>query len=241
MKNASIIIRQTSDKMAYVPRINPLWIVFITLFISVFPLGASTYNWGAFRVQTEPSGAIVRALGTFEYLGESPTEPFAFTMDRYMGYNGFAAGRWFDLEISKAGYQTQYSRIFVPFTEKYEDFAQKRPKVFMFTLRPLPTYKPYYVPPVYPPYPYYHHNQPGSPYHKNTVEITSDPRGVSVYIDGDYYGQTPLKVNLYWILGVNGDKVVVFEKSGYESNQKILGPFQKNLHAVLQPRGQRRY
>lgn len=243
MKNISIFFRHISDKAhSSVLVFKSFWIVLSILLLFVRPLAADTYSWGALRVETKPSGATVRALGVFEYLGESPTEAFSFTMDPYMGYNGLVPGRWFNLEISKPGYLTQYSQIFVPFTEKYEDRALNNPRVYKYNLQSIAVYyPPVYVPPVCPPYPYYYPSQPSNPYHTNSVEISSDPQGASVYIDGYYYGQTPLKLSLNWILGVNGDKTAVFEKSGYQSQQKLLGPFQKHLHAVLQPRNHRRY
>lgn len=243
MKPAAIVSAAAFRRFRRASFLPSLGLIALIFLLCALPLGATSYSWGAFRVETKPSGAIVRALGTFEYFGESPTEPFAFTMDRYMGFNGFVAGRWFNLEISKPGYQTQYSLIFVPFTEKHEEYALKRPQVYMFTLPYLPVYyPPVFVPPVCPPPPYYYYPaQPNNPYHKSSVEISSSPAGAAVYIDGTYYGQTPLKITLNWILGVNEDKTVVFEKSGFQSQQKLLAPFQKQVHAVLQPRSQRRY
>lgn len=210
---------------AQVLKIFVLFWVFLML--SSTPLFAQFYSWGAFRVETSPSGAQITIARTHQYIGESPTPAYAFTMDYTMGYYGFTMGKWFEIMISKPGYQNQMHTIFVPFAHRIQADAEKKPQTFMFVLRPMPQ------PPMYPyPYTYPAYN----PYSTSKVEITSDPVGVSVFVDGQYIGQTPLVQNFNWMIGVLDKRTVVFEKSGYGSQQLTLEPYQKSIHGVLHPR-----
>ncbi len=208
-------------------QIKTLLLFLLFLMLSSTPLFAYFSNWGAIRVETSPSGAQITIAGTHEYIGESPTPSFTFTMDHKMGSYGFMFGRWFDLLISKSGYQTQRRQVFVPFAFQSEDAAQRNPQTFMFVLQPMPQPYVYPYPYIYPTY---------NPYTTSRVEFTSDPVGASVFVDGQYYGKTPLVQNFNWMMGVHEQRTVIFEKSGYNSRELSLEPHQKRVHAVLHTR-----
>jgi len=197
----------------------------------------STYYWAAFRVETDPSGATVTVMGTNQYLGTTPTDNHPITVDQHLGYYGYTMGRWYDLLIRKPGYYDQVRRIFVPFNEKHQDFALKRPQVFKFLLQPIAVY---YVPPsgYYPPYvpPLY-----WDPFYKSSVDLSSDPTNAAVYIDDKYYGQTPCSVELLWDRSSYKKKTLRVEKSGFNTQQRILESFEHRVHVVLQPHHRGRY
>ncbi len=50
------------------------------------------------------------------------------------------------------------------------------------------------------------------------INMTSQPRGVKVYVDGQYMGETPLKVRL----SVKKEYIVEFRKEGYQSKSYVL-------------------
>lgn len=118
-------------------------------------LGAQNM-FGAFKIVTEPQGAIVTIYGTNQYLGTTPTQVFPILMDQYMTYNYGIPGRSFSVQISKAGYNTITQEIFVPYNRSYQMDAVYNPTIFSFYLAPQYIQPPvYYLPP--PPPPVYHH------------------------------------------------------------------------------------
>ena len=206
------------------------------LLVLTTPAWATNY-WAAFRIETDPPGALVTVLGTNQYLGSTPTDNHPISIDQYLGYYGFTMGRWYDLLIRKPGYYDQVRRIFVPFNEKHQDFALKRPQVFKFLLQPIAVY---YVPPsgYYPPYvpPSY-----WDPFYQSNVDLSSDPTNAAVYIDDKYYGQTPCSVELLWDRSSYKKKTLRVEKSGFNTQQRILESFEHRVHIILQPHHRGRY
>lgn len=68
------------------------------------------------------------------------------------------------------------------------------------------------------------------------VHITSDPAGSAVYINGEYEGLTPLTLEIFWTNAY--DRIeLIFEKSGYITNRRLLSQEDDRIHMVLQPLG----
>ncbi len=114
--------------------------------------------FGAFKITTQPQGAIVSLFGTNQYLGTSPNILIPVQMDQSMVYVGGRPGRMLDLLISKPGYISMRQQIFVPYTKKWERDALRNPSVYHFTLQLTPPppvwnygYPAYYYPITNPP------------------------------------------------------------------------------------------
>jgi len=65
------------------------------------------------------------------------------------------------------------------------------------------------------------------------VKITSDPTGASVYANQDYVGETPLTTRISWT-SPNHRIEIRIEKSGYQTNRRMLTPTDTRVHVVLQ-------
>ncbi|MCK9335600.1 MAG: PEGA domain-containing protein [Candidatus Cloacimonetes bacterium] len=197
----------------------------------------TTNKWAAFRIETDPQGATVTVIGTNQYLGTTPTESHAITIDQQLGYYGYTMGKWYDLIIHKAGYYDQVRRIFVPFNERYEDYALKRPQVFKFVLQPITMF---FVPPPSFHFPYVPPSN-WNPFYTSNIDVSSDPSNASVYIDDEYCGQTPCSVELIWDNYSYKKKTLRVEKTGYKMQQRVLESFEHRVHIVMQPNNRRGY
>jgi len=194
--------------------------------LSVALLWSNTFEAAAFQVSTDPSGASVRDYRTSEYLGQTPTPVHTLRLDHNSGYNGWTLGRWYHLLIQKPGYQDMWQWVFVPFTERHEDFAAKRPRQFHFILKPM-----YYVPPYQHSWQWPAHDR----FSRTFVEITTDPSNSAVYIEDRYVGHSPCKVELVWDIYSPSRKRVRVERSGFSIAEKEIGLFENQVHLVLQP------
>jgi len=197
----------------------------LVLAVFILPMRANTFTCAAFQIVSEPEGAIVTLVGSNEYLGTTPTEIFTVRMDQFMGWYGYQPGRWFNVMIRKAGYHPMIQQIFVPFNEKWEDYAKKRPQVFRFFLEPI-----YYY---YPPYPVY--PQPPQYTYKTQVTIATDPPGTALYANEQYIGMSPLEYTALWNPYVDRIEIRA-ERSGYTTNRRMVTPQDRNIFIVLQPR-----
>jgi len=189
------------------------------------PLSGTTFISAAFQIVTQPEGAIVTIVGTNEYLGTTPTEVFTINMHRGLQWHGNQMGRWFNLMIRKPGYHPLVQLIFVPFNERWEDFAKKRPQIFRFFLEPI-----YYFFP-----PYYFYPRPPLYTYKTTVVISTDPPGTALYANEQYIGLSPLEYTAVWNPYVNRIEIRA-ERSGYTTNRRMITPQDTNIFIVLQPR-----
>lgn len=124
--------------------------------------------FGAFKITTQPQGAIVSLYGTNQYLGTTPNIAIPVQMDQTMVFVGGRPGRMLDLLISKPGYISMRQQIFVPYTKKWERDAIRNPTVFHFSLQPTPpppawnySYPACYYPITYPSGHGYHNPKPG--------------------------------------------------------------------------------
>ncbi len=191
----------------------------------ILPVYATTFRCAAFQIVTVPEGAVVTVVGTNEYVGTTPTAIFTVKMDQFTGWYGYQPGRWFHLLIRKAGYHPMIQQIFVPFNEKWEDYAKKRPQVFRFFLEPI-----YYY---YPPFPVY--PQPPQYTYKTTVVISTDPPGTALYANEQYIGMSPLEYTALWNPYVDRIEIRA-ERSGFTTNRRMITPQDRTIFIVLQPR-----
>ena len=213
------------------------WIVLCSLFLTIATCAWSLNNYAAFRIESDPSGATVTVMQTNQYLGTTPTVTHTITINPNMGYCGLTMGQWFDLLIRKQGYYDQFQRIFVPFNKSYRDYAVKSPQVFKFILYPIPLY--YYPQPIihFPSVP----SSNWDPFYKTSSDVSSDPSDAAVYVDDEYYGQTPCNIELLWSNNSVKKKILRVEKSGYASYQKAIDSYDRRIHVVLQPTTGRRH
>jgi len=67
------------------------------------------------------------------------------------------------------------------------------------------------------------------------VYITSDPPGVAVYGNGEFWGKTPATMNINWA-SANHNIELRFEAPGYITERRMITHNQLKVHVVLQPR-----
>lgn len=90
--------------------------------------------YGAFQVETKPSGADVTLYDPDVYLSQTPTPVYPVLMDEYMELREGIPGRSIMLMITKKGYVPLKRAIFVPFTHEADSLAIREPSVFTFEL-----------------------------------------------------------------------------------------------------------
>lgn len=159
--------------------------------------------YGSFKVITEPSGAYVSHKFNNMYIGTSPTGVV-------WGYNSGGTME-FVIRIEKPGYNTVEKTISLVPNCRSEEVAKNNPFTVFVLLQPS--------------------NSANS--QTNTVNITSDPSGASVYGNQNYWGTTPLTVPVMFANN-NSQVEIRFEKSGYGTERRVLTVTDQHLHIVLQ-------
>lgn len=209
--------------------------------LAILVLGSSLAaqnTFGAFKIVTSPQGANISLSGTNQYIGQSPTDAIPVQMDQFMGYMYGIPGRYFLLEISKQGFITQTQQIFVPFNRAHQQGALRNPTVFHFQLQRRPQFDP----PDWPGHNAGHseqnpgHGHGGGYQNQSELIIDTSPSGAAIYINNEYVGRSPLRVDLKRRYRLQNTIEIRAEKRGYRDATTILRPRQNRVMLNLRPR-----
>jgi hypothetical protein len=66
------------------------------------------------------------------------------------------------------------------------------------------------------------------------ISISSDPSGVAIYGNGEFWGKTPYGGTINWMSREQNIELR-FEATGYMTERRMITPNQTTVHVVLQP------
>lgn len=211
-------------------KVRYLVLAFVALWAGV--LNAQNM-FGAFRIETSPQGADVIITASNQFIGRTPTQAIPVMMDQYMTYNHGVPGRVFNLVIRKDGFRPLQQTIFVPYTKVHQVDALRNPAVFSYRLERLQSNNPGHG--------RGHHGGGHNPGHYSqpndrSVWIITEPRGAEIYVNDQYVGTSPLRIDLKRTVRPNQRITLRAEKRGYRPAETILRPGQERIRLELRRR-----
>lgn len=165
--------------------------------------------YAAYQVLTTPVASIVSLEETGEFIGEAPTKIKVFTLDEKRSTT-------LSFRIELEGYIPQNRNLVISADAIFPnlDLATKNPKLLKVLMEKRGTPIP----------------MDG----KININITSDPPGASVEIDGKSYGTTDCTIPIDW--SKYGQRInIIARKSGYKEEAKSISNGDSNpIRFVLQ-------
>ncbi len=159
--------------------------------------------FGSFKIITEPSGAHLTNTYDESYLGVTPSGVFNCTASVLSELER-------SIRVEKVGYKPIVKTFKVRTPYRLPIDAQNNPMSVFILLEPM--------------------NAASG--QTNTVRITSDPSGASIYGNQNFWGVTPIEIPVYF--SSNTSQIEIrFEKSGYGTERRVLTTSDRQLHVVL--------
>ena len=186
-----------------------------TLLLALAVSACSPTMYGAKVINSDPEGAFVLGAG-YEDWGKTPT------VRGTKGEKG--ACKDFVVNVKLRGYLD--SKVPLRICNKYStpEQALRAPDAkLMVVLEPVP------VPRVVE-----FHKVQEKVERYSEVDVSSNPEGASVFVDGRYIGVAGRKVKFVW-LPADDRKELRFEMPGYLPGTRLITPMDTQVHMVLQP------
>jgi len=176
-------------------------------------LGCSPTFYGAKTINSDPEGAFV--LGSnLEDWGKTPT------VRNTKGKRGICQEH--PITVKMRGYQESKVRVRICNRYSSPDAARRAPdSKVMVVLDPVP--KPVEFRKV---------EEPKE--RTSEVDVSSNPEGASVFVDGRFVGVAGRRIKFTWVPG-DDRKELRFEMPGYLPGSRLITPLDTQVHMVLQP------
>lgn len=166
-------------------------------------INLKTFFYGAYKIITEPSGAHISFTNDNKYMGSSPTSV-------WWSWNSDGSDFTKRVRIEKQGYVTQEKTFTVKAKYNSGEEAKKDPMSVFVLLQPA-------------------NSASGT---TNSIKITSDPTGASVYGNQNFWGITPIEIPVYFV-NSSSQVEIRFEKTGFGAERRVLTISDRQIHVVL--------
>ena len=164
------------------------------------------FFYGAFKIITEPSGAHISFTNDNKYMGSSPTSV-------WRSWNSDGSDITIRVRIEKQGYVTQEKTFTVKAKYNSGEEAKKDPMSVFVLLQPA-------------------NSASGT---TNSIKITSEPTGASVFGNQNFWGITPIEIPVYFV-NSSSQVEIRFEKTGFGAERRVLTISDRQIHVVLHRR-----